>query len=117
MHRQLAQVEQQLTATTSCCQLMALLDAMQDQQEPSIDQLIDTMEAMMQASYFTPDQLARLKERHRQVGGEGFTRWQRQWAQLAEEAEGHLERRTDPADAAVQDRAALERPDGRHDRR
>ena len=60
---------------------------MQDQQEPSIDQLIDTMEAMMQASYFTPDQLARLKERHRQVGGEGFTRWQRQWAQLAEEAE------------------------------
>jgi MerR family transcriptional regulator, thiopeptide resistance regulator len=106
VQHQLAQVEQQLTAHHQLRhRLMALLDAMQNQQEPSIDQLIDTMEAMMQASYFTPDQLARLKERHRQVGGEGFTRWQRQWAQLAEEAEGHLERRTDPADAAVQDLA------------
>jgi MerR family transcriptional regulator, thiopeptide resistance regulator len=106
VRRQLAQVERQLLVHQQLRQrLMALLDALQHQQEPSIDQLIDTMEAMMQASSFTPDQLARLKERHRQVGGEGFARWQRQWAQLAEEAEEHLERGTDPADAAVQDLA------------
>jgi DNA-binding transcriptional MerR regulator len=106
VRRQLAQVERQLLVHQQLRQrLMALLDALQHQQEPSIDQLIDTMEAMMQASSFTPDQLARLKERHRQVGGEGFARWQRQWAQLAEEAEEHLGRGTDPAAAAVQDLA------------
>jgi DNA-binding transcriptional MerR regulator len=106
VRRQLAQVERQLLVHQQLRQrLMALLEALQHQQEPSIDQLIDAMEAMMQASYFTPDQLARLKERHRQVGGEGFARWRRQWAQLAEEAKGHLERGTDPADAAVQDLA------------
>lgn len=75
VRRQLAQVERQMLVHQQLRQrLMALLEALQRQREPSIDQLIDAMEAMMQASHFTPDQRARLKERHRQVGWEGFAR-------------------------------------------
>lgn len=51
--------------------LVALLAAARGTPEPSIDELIEAMEAMMQASYFTPDQLARLKERHREAGPAG----------------------------------------------
>ena len=67
----------------------------------------------MQASYFTPDQLARLKERHRQVGGKGSR---------AGKAVGPTGRggRGPPRASnrsrrccGAGPRAALERPDGR----
>ena len=70
----------------------------------SIDQLIDTMEAMMQASS-SPSTSLHGSRNATAKSAVRFARWQRQWAQLAEEAEGHLERGTDPAAAAVQDLA------------
>jgi DNA-binding transcriptional MerR regulator len=103
---QLAQVEHQIDRQRQLHRrLVALLAAMRQTAEPSIDQLIAVMEAMMQASYFTSDQLARLKERHRQAGTEGFARWQRRWAELAAEVTAHIEAGTDPADAAAQQTA------------
>jgi DNA-binding transcriptional MerR regulator len=107
VRHQLEQVEQHLTLQRQLRRrLVALLRAMQETQEPSVDQLIEAMEAMMQASYYTPDQLARMKERHREVGfGDSFARWQRQCGQLVDELSGHLEGGTDPADPAVQELA------------
>jgi DNA-binding transcriptional MerR regulator len=103
---QLAQVEHQIGLQRQLRRrLVAVLGAIQETAEPSIDELIAVMEAMMQASYFTPDQLARLKQRHREAGEEGFARWQRRWAELAAEVTAHIEAGTDPADAAVQETA------------
>jgi DNA-binding transcriptional MerR regulator len=103
VQRQLEQVGQRISAQQHLRRrLEAILHAMQQARDPSVDLLIQTMEAMMQAKYFTPDQLIRLKERHREVGGEAFGRWQQQWAKLNEEAKAHVARGTDPSDPAVQ---------------
>jgi DNA-binding transcriptional MerR regulator len=85
--------------------LVALLAAARDTAEPSIDELIEAMEAMMQASYFTPDQLARLKERHREAGAGGFARWQQEWTAIVGELRAHLDRGADVAEPAVQETA------------
>jgi hypothetical protein len=103
---QLAQVEHQIGLQRQLHRrLRALLAAIQETPEPSIDELIAVMEAMMRASYFTPDQLDRLRERHREAGDEGFARWQRRWAELAAAVAAHIEAGADPADPAVQETA------------
>jgi DNA-binding transcriptional MerR regulator len=101
---QLAQVQHQIGLQRQVHRrLVALLVAMQETPERSIDELIAVMEAMMQASYFTPDQLARLRQRHREAGADGFARWQQRWAELATDITVHIDARTDPADPAVQE--------------
>ncbi|WP_232291910.1 MerR family transcriptional regulator [Frankia sp. QA3] len=82
--------------------LRALLDAFAGTRQPSIDELISVMEAMMQASYFTPAQLDRLRERHREAGDAGFDRWKERLGELVEEVDAHRARGTDPADEAAQ---------------
>jgi MerR family transcriptional regulator, thiopeptide resistance regulator len=85
--------------------LHALLRAREEAGEPTIDQLLETMEAMMAASYFTPDQLARLRARHREAGDAGFARWQARWAELAADVQSHVDAGVDPADPAAQETA------------
>jgi hypothetical protein len=71
--------------------------------EPSVDELLDTMEATMAASYFTSDQLAQARQRHREPGfADQLADWQRQCATLDADLASHAERGTDPADPAVQ---------------
>jgi hypothetical protein len=41
--------------------LVGLARAIENTRDPSIDELIEAMEATMQASFFTPDQLARAR--------------------------------------------------------
>ncbi|MFD0476201.1 MerR family transcriptional regulator [Nonomuraea thailandensis] len=79
--------------------------ALREAREPSIDQLIEAMEAMMQARHFSPDQFAGLKQRHAEAGEAGLTRWRDRMAELAGRAAVHAERGTDPADPEVQDLA------------
>jgi DNA-binding transcriptional MerR regulator len=87
--------------------LGALLRAAQERAEPSIDELLDAMEAMMDQSQFTPEQLTRAKQRHQEPGfAQRFTEWQTRCAALAEEFRVHIGHRTDPADPAVQALAA-----------
>nr|WP_173036156.1 TipAS antibiotic-recognition domain-containing protein [Phytohabitans flavus] len=85
--------------------LDALLRARAEVGEPTIDQLLETMEAMMAASYFTPEQMDRLRERHREAGDAGFARWQARWAELAAEVQSHVDAGRDPADPAAQETA------------
>lgn len=71
--------------------------------EPSVDELLDTMEAMMAASYFTADQLAQARQRHQEPGfADRLADWQRQCATLDADLASHAERGTDPADVSVQ---------------
>ncbi|MBC6461523.1 MerR family transcriptional regulator [Actinomadura sp. HBU206391] len=104
---QLTNVEQHIEVQRHLrARLMALLQAIQQATEPSIDQLIETMEAMMQANYFTPEQLAQAKQRHQEPGfPEKFAEWQRRGTEIADEIGAHIERGTDPADPAVQELA------------
>jgi len=79
--------------------LIAIRDALEREQEPSLDQLIDAMEATtMHEKYFTPDQLEQLDARGTEIGADGMARVGEQWAEIfatlrAEQAAG-----TDPAD-------------------
>jgi DNA-binding transcriptional MerR regulator len=83
--------------------LLALRHSVQQAREPSVDQLIDTMEAIMNAGYFTPDQLARARRRHQDPGfAENFGRWQERCAHIADEIQTAIQRDTDPADPAAQ---------------
>jgi DNA-binding transcriptional MerR regulator len=87
-------------------QLVSLARTLRESREPSIDQLLKAMEATMAAEYFTPEQLARARERHGQPGfTESFHRWQREATDVVRELGAHLRRGSDPADPAVQDLA------------
>lgn len=100
---QLEQVQQHITRQQQLKhQLTALSQVLQEAREPSVDQLIEAMEAMMQAKYFSPDQLTRLKARHNEVGGDTFARWRRHWTEIAAQVEAHVSAGMDPADPEVQ---------------
>jgi DNA-binding transcriptional MerR regulator len=87
--------------------LVRILDALAAGGEPSIDQLIDTIEVMtMHERYYTPEQLDQLAERARALGDEGMKRAQQDWAELIAEVEAERERGTDPADPRMQELAA-----------
>ncbi|MEV1174543.1 MerR family transcriptional regulator, partial [Nonomuraea sp. NPDC049784] len=87
IRRQLEQVERRLGAQRALHRrLSGIAGALREAREPSIDQLIETMEAMMQARHFTPEQLVRFEERHRELGQEGLADRLRQLAALAAEA-------------------------------
>ncbi|MFG1706306.1 MerR family transcriptional regulator [Nonomuraea sp. M3C6] len=106
IRRQLEQVERQLAGQRALHRrLLGIAEALGSAREPSIDQLIATMEAMMQAKHFTPEQLARFEERHQELGQEGFGGRLRQLTGLAAEADAHAGHGTDPADPAVQELA------------
>jgi MerR family transcriptional regulator, thiopeptide resistance regulator len=69
----LAQAQQRIGAQQQVRrQLRAALRALRETPESTVDGLIDTMEALMKRTYFTPEQLAALKQRHREAGAGGF---------------------------------------------
>ena len=105
---QLAQVERNLEQQNRLRrQLGVLARAVEETAEPSIDDLLDTMEAMMNQSQFTPEQLARAKERHQEAGfAQRFSEWQARCAALDQQLRQHLGQHTDPADPQVQALAA-----------
>jgi len=85
--------------------LGALERAIQHARQPSINELLEAMEAMMQVKYFTPEQLARMKARHGEVGPDAFGRWQREWTEICAVFQAHIDAGADPADPLVQETA------------
>ena len=80
-------------------QLAALHEAVQ-RDGPSSDQLLDTIEAIMQQGhYFRADQLDRFKQRHEVVG---IAAWMDTVATLASEADALAAAGVDPADDRAQ---------------
>jgi DNA-binding transcriptional MerR regulator len=101
---QLACVERTIEAQRHLrIRLTALLQVILRATEPSIDQLIEAMEALVQANDFTPEQLAQAKQRHLEAGfSDRFAEWQRRGTEIVAELQTHIEGGTDPADPAVQ---------------
>jgi len=103
VRRQLAQVERDSERLVGLkWRLTRVLAVLAEGREPPIDELIDTMEAMMQDGHFTPEQLARAEERHAAFGTDVFTGWLRRGSELDAEARDLLARGADPADDDAQ---------------
>jgi ribosomal protein L12E/L44/L45/RPP1/RPP2 len=98
--KQVAAVDEELARLR---RLRALLKQIRD---PTIDELIDAMEVMMQANSFTPEQLAAAKARHGEPGfAERFAAWQEACRRFVAELTPHVQAGTDPFDPRVQDLA------------
>ena len=83
------------------------MDALERAHEPSAQEFIDLMEAMaMIEKYYTPEQLAQLEERRKQLGDEAIHRAEEEWFELIAAFEAEHARGTDPADPRVQQLAA-----------
>jgi DNA-binding transcriptional MerR regulator len=83
-----------------------LLHALEKEQQPSVDRFLEAMEAMtMFERYLSPEQLAQLRERHRQMGDEAVKRGEQQWAELIKDCESAREEGVDPASPRAQELA------------
>jgi DNA-binding transcriptional MerR regulator len=103
---QLALVEQQVEKHQLLERRLRALDrAIQDARQPSVDELLEAMEALMQLRYFTPEQLARMKARHAEVGADAFGRWQQEWTEICRLFKTHIDGGDNPADPLVQETA------------
>jgi DNA-binding transcriptional MerR regulator len=100
----LVRVEEQLAAQVSLReQLVRIRDVLAEAGEPSVEELVDTIEVMtMHDRYYTPEQLADLQRRRDALGEEGMAQAQRDWAELIAEVEAERERGTDPGSPRVQ---------------
>jgi DNA-binding transcriptional MerR regulator len=87
--------------------LNVILDELEGTQQPSADDFIEALEVMAQMDkYYTPEQLAQLEERRREMGDEAIQKSQQDWADLIAEAEAERAKGTDPSDPKVQAIAA-----------
>src|SRR5690242_18846864 len=81
---QFAHVEQHIRSQRRLrYRLGALLRAVEQSAEPAIDELLEAMESMMDRSHFSPEQLARAKQRHQEPGfAQRLTEWQARCTRL-----------------------------------
>jgi DNA-binding transcriptional MerR regulator len=86
--------------------LVRILDVLDTDAEPSLDQLIDTIEVMtLHEKYYTPEQLQQLSERAGALGAEGMQKAEQDWADLIAEIEAERSKGTDPGDPRMQELA------------
>jgi DNA-binding transcriptional MerR regulator len=104
---QLERVDRQLElAGRLRARLVRILNGLESRREPSIDDLIHAIkETTMIESYYTPEQLAKLEERRRQLGDEAIEQAQRDWAELIAAVAAERDRGTDPAAPRMQELA------------
>jgi DNA-binding transcriptional MerR regulator len=86
--------------------LVRILDALDADAEPSIDQLIQTIEVMtLHEQYYTPEQLEQLSRRAGALGEDGVRKAEQEWADLIAAIEAERAKGTDPGDPRVQELA------------
>jgi len=103
----LARVEQELAAHARLrARLVRILDALDRNGEPSLDQLIDTIEVMtMHERYYTPEQLEQLSRRADALGEDGMREAEQDWADLLAEVDAERRKGTDPGAERMQELA------------
>ena len=86
--------------------LVRILDALNGDAGPSLDQLIDTIEVMtMHERYYTPEQLEQLSQRAGALGEDGMRKAEQDWADLIAEVEAERQKGTDPGAPRMQELA------------
>jgi hypothetical protein len=67
-----------------------------------MDDFIEALEVMSQMDqYYTPEQLAQLEERRKEMGDDAIRRAEKDWADLIAEVEAAKAKGTDPSDPTV----------------
>jgi DNA-binding transcriptional MerR regulator len=90
-----------------CARLEAIAAGLRANGTVSVDDLLNTIEEITKVErYYTPEQLAEIQERGRQLGEEGLRRAEANWQQLIDEVRAELERGTDPTSERVRALAA-----------
>ncbi len=63
--------------------LVRILDVLDADAEPSLDQLIDTIEVMtLHEKYYTPEQLRQLEQRRNEIGEDEIKRVEQEWQEI-----------------------------------
>ena len=103
----LARVEEDLAAQARLRdRLVRILEALDGDGAPSLDQLVDTIEVMtMHERYYTPEQLEQLSERAEAMGEDGMRKAEQDWADLLAEVAEEQRKGTDPGDPRMQELA------------
>jgi MerR family transcriptional regulator, thiopeptide resistance regulator len=100
----LARLREQIELQRKLCErLEAVAAHLRAAGEVSADEFLRTIEEMtMMETYFTPEQLERIRRRRDELGEECLRQKQEEWAELIALIRAEMERGTDPADAKVQ---------------
>ena len=104
VRRHLDDVEAKVGALTALrSRLQSLLDALDGGDAPSTEDLFDVLEkTTMIDRYYTPEQLAQLEQRRRQLGDDNIRQAEQEWAELIAAVEAERLAGTDPADPKLQ---------------
>jgi len=88
---------------TLCGWLEAIITRLDSAEELSVEAFIQAMEAMsMMEKYYTPEQLAKIQERGRQIGAERIRQAEAEWPELIAQVRAAMDQGLDPASAPVQ---------------
>jgi DNA-binding transcriptional MerR regulator len=100
LSRQLGALERQLSETRRLRdRLGAISDALARSDEPSLQSLIETMEALKVVErYYTPEQHEQLARRREQLGSDAIKDAERAWEELFAQLRVEMNAGTDPAD-------------------
>jgi len=111
VRRHLERVEAELAGARAVQRrLTALLASLERAEEPSVAELIRTIEEMaMYEQHYTPEQLETLRERADAFGPERLRGVEQEWAELYDALRAEQARGTDPGAPAVQALAARAR--------
>ncbi len=82
--------------------LEALAERLQQAEEVSVEEFIQTIEAIiMYDKYYTPEQMKTLEARAQQLGDEGMLKAQQEWEELYARVRAEMEKGTDPLSEPV----------------
>ena len=103
IERHLALVREQIGAQEKLrARLESIAESLRRGEEVTIDQLLNTIEVMtMIEKYYTPEQLAELKQRADALGPEGMQKVQDDWKQLFEDVRAEMAKGSDPMSEPV----------------
>jgi DNA-binding transcriptional MerR regulator len=104
IERHLAHVREQIAVQQKlCARLEGIAESLRRGEEVTVDHLLNTIEVMtMFEKYYTPEQLAELKQRADAMGPEGMQKVQDDWKQLFEDVRAEMAKGSDPKSEAVQ---------------
>jgi MerR family transcriptional regulator, thiopeptide resistance regulator len=115
VRRHLDAVEEQIELQQELRErLGAVLGVLDSSSEPSIKQLLEIMEVMMEVEkYYTPEQRELIKKRGEEADWSEIERRQKEWSQILEDAEVAMKAGTPPTDESVKALARRYRELGR----
>ena len=100
----ITRLKEQIALQRTLCERLEAIGAwLSSAEEVSVEELIHTMEVMsMVEKYYTPEQLAEIKERGRRLGEERVRQVEAEWPELMAQVRAEMEQGTDPASERVQ---------------